>query len=140
MDATWTVLLAEDDALLRETLAEILTRRNYAVVSVRSGTEAIAAAAEHLPDLAILDMMLPGESGFHVAGVIKDLSAGRVPVIMISGNTSAAHRDYALAAGVDTFLAKPFDPDRLLEVADALCPPAPPRVVFRTARRAALTG
>jgi DNA-binding response OmpR family regulator len=131
--------VAEDEALQREALTEFLTRHGYEVLAVGSGSDAVAAVSERLPDLAILDMLLPGESGFHVAGVIKDLSAGRVPVIMISGNTSAAHRDYALAAGVDTFLAKPFDPTRLLELADSLCPPATPRVVFRTERRAALT-
>jgi DNA-binding response OmpR family regulator len=139
MDATRTVLLAEDEALLRETLAALLAQHGYEVVAVGSGTEAVAAAADRMPDLAILDMMLPGESGFHVTRVVKDLSAGRVPVIMMSGNTSAAHRDYALASGVDSFLAKPFDPARLLELIDSLCPPVP-RVVFRAARRAALTG
>jgi DNA-binding response OmpR family regulator len=136
MDLTRTVLLAEDEAILRDTLAVALAHHGYEVVAIGTGTEAIAAAADRLPDLAIIDMLLPGESGFQVTGVVKDLSAGRVPVIMMSGNTSAAHRDYALAAGVDAFLPKPFDPDRLLELADSLCPPVTPRVVFRTARRA----
>src|SRR5436309_3971763 len=86
MDVLRTVLLAEDEAILRETLAEVLTRHGYEVVAVGTGTEAIAAAADRLLDLAVIDMLLPGESGFQVTGVVKDLSAGRVPVIMMSGN------------------------------------------------------
>lgn len=139
MDSARTVLLAEDEATLRDTLAVALADRGYEVVAVGCGAEAAAAAADRLPDLVVVDMLLPGESGFQVAQVVKDLSAGRVPVIMISGNTSPAHRDYALASGVDAFLPKPFDPDALLDLADALCPAAT-RVVIKTARRAALTG
>jgi len=140
LDTPRTVLLAEDEADLRDLLATALRQHGYHVVAVDAGDTAIGWAADHLPDLAVLDMMLPGHSGFRVAEVIKELSAGRVPVIMISGNTSAAHRDYAFASGVDTFLPKPFDPERLAEVADSLCPPAAPRVVFRPGRTAALTG
>jgi DNA-binding response OmpR family regulator len=140
LDTPRTVLLAEDEAELRDLLAATLRQHGYHVVAVDGGDAAIGRASEQTPDLVVVDMMLPGESGFRVAAVVKELSAGRVPVIMISGNTSAAHRDYAFAAGVDTFLPKPFDPDRLIEVADALCPPAGPRAVFQPARRAALTG
>ena len=139
MDTPRTVLLAEDEADLRELLATALRQHGYQVVAVDAGDAAIGWAADRLPDLAVVDMMLPGQSGFRVAEVIKELSAGRVPVIMISGNTSAAHRDYAFAAGVDTFLPKPFDPDRLTKAADSLCPPTAPRVVFRPGRAAALT-
>jgi DNA-binding response OmpR family regulator len=139
MDATRTVLLAEDDEAQREALANLLTRHGCDVVAVGSGTEAVALASYRLPELAVLDMLLPGDSGFQVARALKDLSAGRVPVIMISGHTSAAHRDYALSVGVDAFLAKPIDPTSLFAATDELCPP-PTRVVFRPSRRAALTG
>ena len=140
LDTPRTVLLAEDEADLRDVLATALRQHGYQVIALDAGDTAIGWAADHLPDLAVVDMMLPGQSGFRVAEVIKELSAGRVPVIMISGNTSAAHRDYAFASGVDAFLPKPFDPDRLTRAADSLCPPTAPRVVFRPGRAAALTG
>src|SRR5262245_31025438 len=100
MDTVRTVLLAEDKTSLRDTLATALSRHGFEVVAVGFGTDAITAASGRLPDLAVLDMLLPGESGFQVARFVKDLSADRVPVIMISGHVSAAHRDYALASGV----------------------------------------
>lgn len=135
MDATRTVLLAEDDDTQRDTLVAFLAKHGYEVVAVANGTDALAAAAARLPGLAILDMMLPGESGLRVARAVKDLSDDRVPVIMVSGNASAAHRDYALSVGVDAFLPKPYDPDNLLAAAESLCPPLP-WAVIRPARAA----
>ena len=137
MDGVRTVLLAEDDDSQRESLTALLAHHGYEVTAVATGSEALAAAAARLPGLALLDMMLPGESGFQVARGVKDLSADRVPVIMVSGNASAAHRDYALSVGVDAFVPKPYDPDRLLAAVAALCPPAP-WAVIRPARAAAV--
>jgi DNA-binding response OmpR family regulator len=70
-------------------------------------------------------MMLPGQSGFQITQHLKDLSEGRVVVLMISGNSSAAHRDYASVTGVDRFLAKPFSPAKVMEIVEELCPPKP---------------
>jgi DNA-binding response OmpR family regulator len=120
-----TVLLVEDDLQFREALALVLHRRGYRVLSAPNGQEAFTLVAEQFPDIAILDMMLPGPSGFQITQRLKDQSEGRIIVIMISGNSSAAHRDYAIVTGVDRFLAKPFSPAKVLEIVEELCPPIP---------------
>ena len=125
MSSPRTVLLAEEEAELRDALATVLHRHGYEVVAVGDGAEAAELAARELPDLAVIDMLLPGQSGFRVAELVKLRSDGRVPVVMIAENSSAAHRDYALAAGIDAFLPVPFPLSALATVARALCPPGP---------------
>lgn len=120
-----TVLLVEDNLTLQNALAGCLARWEFRVVTFDCGREALAWLDQHKPDLAILDMMLPKVSGFTLARSIKDRTAERTPVIMISANTSLAHRHYAFASGADRFLTKPFtladleDTIRQLHVMDA---------------------
>jgi DNA-binding response OmpR family regulator len=118
-----TVLLVEDERELSRMFETALRRHGYRVLTAGDGLEAIEIVKSCLPDLVIVDMMLPGASGFQVAQVAKTGSDDRVPVLMISGNDSPAHRDYAALAGVDLFLAKPFALSALTRAADRLCPP-----------------
>ncbi len=120
-----TILLVEDDPVILEAFEFTLQRRGYYVLSARDGDTAMALIAQQLPDIAVLDMMLPGKSGFQITQWLKEQSEAQVFVVMMSGNTSVAHRDYALSAGVDRFLAKPFAIAKLLEAVEGLCPPAP---------------
>jgi two-component system phosphate regulon response regulator PhoB len=120
-----TVLIVEDDQHFREALELVLQRGGYRVLSAADGETAKTLFVEPVPDVAILDMMLPGQSGFQITQHLKEQSEGRIVVIMISGNSSAAHRDYASVTGVDRFLPKPFTPAKVLEVVEELCPPKP---------------
>jgi len=104
----FTVLLVEDDPDLREAFEFTIGRLGYEVIAFESGEKAYDWLESHLPDIAVLDMMLPQPSGFVLAQRVKERSHGAVPVIMMSGNTSLAHRDYAYASGADRFLPKPF--------------------------------
>lgn len=122
MSAQPTVLLVEDDNLLRDALETTLRRRGYRVLSAADGNDAVAAAKKQTPQIAVLDMMLPGQSGFQIAQQLKEMSNGRVFVVMMSGNSSSAHRDYAFASGVDRFLAKPFATSKLLEAIEGIAP------------------
>ena len=74
------------------------------------------------PGIAVLDMLLPGQSGFQITQLLKERTDGQVPVVMISDQTAPAHRDYAFAAGVDRFLEKWLAPTRLLELVESLSP------------------
>jgi DNA-binding response OmpR family regulator len=120
-----TILIVEDDQHFREALELILQRGGYRVLSAADGEVALSMVVEQTPDVAILDMMLPGQSGFQITQRLKEESEGRIVVIMISGNSSVAHRDYASVTGVDRFLPKPFSPAKVLEVVEELCPPRP---------------
>ena len=129
MGTTRTILLVEDDPELREAMEHALERSGYDVRAVSDAREAETALNGGLPCLVITDMMLPGASGFSVIRSVVERSEGQVPVLMISGNSSSAHRDYALAAGANGFLAKPFDLDELISLARMFCPPPHPTAV-----------
>ena len=135
-----TVLLVEDDPDLRDALASALLRQGYEVVTAPDGDRATLLVMTALPDLVVAEMMLPGSSGFSVAQLAKDRSGGRVPVVMLSGHTATAHRDYAFASGVDLFLPKPFAFDALLDAARLLCPQAPAPAAIHVNRPASAAG
>ena len=117
-----TVLLAANDPELQNVLSFELNHRGYHVVTALSGDGAVALADIQLPNLAVVDMLLPGQSGFQLTRLLKERSDGRIPVVMISDQTAPAHRDYAFAAGVDRFLWKWLAPTRLVELVESLCP------------------
>ena len=127
-----TILLVEDEPDLREVIALDLRRRGYDVQLAGDVPEAERLVQQGPPELVVVDMMLPGASGFRVLQLVKERSEGRVPVIMMSGNNSHAHRAYALAAGADAFLAKPFGPEELAEAIAGLCPVTRPEPVAAT--------
>jgi two-component system, OmpR family, response regulator len=132
------VLLVEDNDDLRELMANVLRREGYEVVCTADGVETEQLLQRGLPELAVVDMMLPGSSGFQVTRLVKELSDGRIPVVMMSGNSSPAHCDYAHAAGADAFLSKPFEPSALREIVARLCPNDRPVANTRPLRAAVI--
>ncbi len=125
MELARTVLIVEDEPDLRDALASALLRRGYTVATAGDADTAYDRLGDGLPALVVTDMMLPGASGFEVIRSLKGRPGGdRVPVIMVSENPSKPHRDYALAAGADRFLAKPFALNTLVQAAEELCPAA----------------
>src|SRR5262245_43065825 len=116
MADTKTILLVDDDEDILEAMRAVLEKRGYRVVIAIDGTQGLAAATQELPDLVVVDMMMPSKSGFVVLDCLKNQPGGRIPaVIMITGNTGIRHRAYAEILGVDDYILKPFALDRLLE-------------------------
>jgi DNA-binding response OmpR family regulator len=118
-DPAKTILICEDDANLRKLIRLVLGDR-YAFAEATDGDEAVDLARKIRPDLIVLDLMLPGRSGFDVLGMIRDEAAvDGVPIVVISAWN---HADVAaLGAGADRFLPKPFEADELeAAVADLL--------------------
>jgi DNA-binding response OmpR family regulator len=122
MASQLTVLLVTNEPELLDALGFSLNHQGYHVVPALTGDRAVELLLRQLPDLAVLDMLLPGQSGFQLTRLLKERSDGRVPVVMISDQTAPAHRDYAFAAGVDWFLEKWLAPSRLLQAVEMLCP------------------
>lgn len=122
MRTSRTVLLVEDDVKARQAVSDVLGRRGYEVVATGDGIEGERLLSRGLPGLLLVNMLLPGRSGFHLARLAKEQSDGRVPVIMVSTNGSPVHRDFAFAVGVESFLVKPFFPFELLNAIDGLLP------------------
>jgi DNA-binding response OmpR family regulator len=131
-----TVLVVEDDPDLRDAVEILLVRQGYHVVATGDGFRAVELASRFQVDVALVDLLIPGQSGFQVATELKIRYGEAVRVVVMSGNVSAAHQDYAFAAGAEQFLRKPFTTTQLLDAVAAFCPPPdePVRDVRRTAR------
>ena len=122
MSATRTILLVDDDPEVLTGLGTILRARGYRVLTADDGNLGLALAEREAPDLVIVDMMMPKKSGFLVLEKVKSRPGSAPPVIMITANEGARHRAYAEQLGVDDYLCKPFDMDRLLASVQRLCP------------------
>lgn len=116
-------MVVEDDPDLRDAIERLLTRRGYHVIATGCGLRAVELASQHRVAVAVVDLLLPGQSGFQVTTALKAQHGDAVRVVMLSGIGSAAHRDYALASGAERFLQKPFTASHLLDAVAALCPP-----------------
>ncbi len=136
MSRAHTVLLVEDDPDLRDAVELLLHRKGYHVVSTGDGLRAVELAAAHRVDVALVDLLIPGQSGFQVATELKARHGDGVRVVVMSANDSTAHQDYAIASGAERFLPKPFTTTQLFDTLAAFCPPpdVPPSGTFRTAR------
>ncbi len=129
MSRTRTVLVVEDDPDLRDTIELLLLRRGYHVVSTGDGLRAVQLAGQHPVDVALVDLLIPGQSGFQVTADLKANYGNAVRIVLMSGAASQPQLDYAFAAGAERFLPKPFTVSQLTEAVTALCPlpdnPAP---------------
>jgi DNA-binding response OmpR family regulator len=112
--AAKTVLICEDDSNLR-TLVRLALGEGYRFFEAPDGPSALELARSIRPDLIVLDLMLPGRSGFDVLSDLRRGEDADTPVIVIS---AWSHSDEAaVEAGADRFVAKPFDPDELRDAA-----------------------
>lgn len=105
------ILVADDDADLLDLVAYALGQAGYLVVKARDGNEAVARFRSDGPDLAILDINMPGQTGFDVCAAIRD--AGTVPVMMLTARGEEQDLVRALDLGADDYLTKPFSPRTL---------------------------
>lgn len=102
------VLVADDDPAIVEALLGVLQDGGHDATGVHDGFAALAAARAGLPDVALLDITMPGMSGYDVAREIRGTSSGRPMLIAISASGSASDRMLAAIAGFDHHLSKPF--------------------------------
>ncbi len=105
------ILVADDDFVMRCTMSAVLAEAGYTVVEAEDGPSALALARERLPDLLILDLVMPGMDGFEVCERIRaDAALAETPILVITGleDTSAIHR--AFETGASDFVTKPLSP------------------------------
>ena len=106
------VLVVDDDAEIRKLLGEYLQRNGFRVSLATDGREMRRALEQARPDIVVLDVMLPGDSGLSLC---RDLRAGPgLPVIMLTARAEEIDRILGLEMGADDYLAKPFSPRELL--------------------------
>jgi len=111
------ILLVDDDRDILSAMQIAMEDMDVEILTAQDGNTAVTLAEEHLPDLVVLDMMLPKRSGFLVMEKLKrGKKRGDPPrIIMITGNQGSRHKVYAESLGVDKYLNKPFRMERLLE-------------------------
>lgn len=104
-----TVLLVEDEDNIALALEHLIARQGYRLSRVADGDAAMAAIAEVRPDLVVLDVMLPGSSGYEVCQSIRrDSSLSGIKILMMTARGGEVERRKGLALGADAFLTKPF--------------------------------
>lgn len=112
------LLVVDDEATVRNLLAAALKFAGFGVTSAATAAEAVAAAAEHSPDLVLLDVMLPDLDGFEVVRQLREQRHrrrdGPVPVLFLTARDGQADKITGLSLGADDYVTKPFDLEELI--------------------------
>ncbi len=115
------IVVADDDVDIRELVEFKLTTMGHDVVTVGDGAAAIAACREHRPDLAVLDVMMPGMSGLEAIRVIRaDAELVDIPVILLTARAQESDVETGFDSGADDYVTKPFSPRELGSRVEAL--------------------
>ncbi|MBN2003882.1 MAG: GAF domain-containing protein [Anaerolineae bacterium] len=112
------LLVVDDDSHIRELLVQELTGTGYRVLEAANGVEAISITRANLPDLILLDVMMPDISGFDVTRILKsDVATASIPILILS---IVSDRELGLALGADDYLIKPVESSALLSTVSRL--------------------
>jgi DNA-binding response OmpR family regulator len=121
MPMTGTVLLAEDEPHIVESLRFLLGRAGFDVMVATSGDVALDTALGARPDVLVLDVMMPGMNGFEVLRRLRaEPACAHLPVIVLTAKSQREDRETARAAGADVFMTKPFSNNELVETVSRL--------------------
>src|SRR3984893_5357128 len=122
------LLVVDDDRRIRDLLSRYLQREGYRVTTAQNAADARAKLDGLSFDLLVLDVMMPGETGFEFAKALRKTS--QVPILMLTARAEKESRIAGLEIGADDYVAKPFEPRELsLRIANILkraSPPPPP--------------
>jgi DNA-binding response OmpR family regulator len=120
------ILVVEDERPTLTLIEKTLTAAGYRVTGVLDGIAALKAARADLPDLVLLDLIMPGVDGYGVCALLKRDTTFRAPIAILTGRTSEKDAKAAFEAGADAVLHKPIDRQVLLaKIRELLAGPAP---------------
>ena len=122
------VLVVEDDAHIRLGLSDALRGEGYEVTDCRDGAQALPLIRQRRPDLVVLDVMLPGKSGFDLCRELR-AEKNRTPILMLSAKGQEVDKVVGLELGADDYVTKPFSLRELLARVQALLRRATPGAV-----------
>jgi DNA-binding response OmpR family regulator len=106
---THTVLIADDEPSMLVTLEFLMQREGYHVLLARDGDEALAQLRAHRPDIVLLDVMMPGKTGFEVCQALRaDEALARTKVLLLSAKGRDIDIAQGLGVGADAYMTKPF--------------------------------
>lgn len=126
------IVIVEDDPTLAETLAENLSEEEYEVVTAADGERGLAQIRANLPDLIVLDIMLPVLDGLSVCRIIrKDPTTSHIPIIMLTARGTEVDKIVGLESGADDYIVKPFGLGEFLARVRAVMRRAPGRATVQ---------
>jgi two-component system alkaline phosphatase synthesis response regulator PhoP len=109
------ILVVDDEPHIVTMLKSRLTANGYEVITAVDGQEALEKARNEIPELVILDLMLPRLDGFKVCRMLKfDEKYRHIPVIMFSARAQKSDQEMGMETGADAYVVKPFRPEELL--------------------------
>lgn len=111
------ILIADDEASLRFLISEILKINEYEIYEADNGTLALELANRIAPDLLILDVKMPGMSGYEVVKEYKK-SGHNAKIIMLTAEDKSRDKDAGYSSGTDYYMIKPFNPYDLLDLVE----------------------
>lgn len=106
------IAIVEDEVLVREELSDVLAKNGYKVTAIDNFTEAVNTLIDIKPDLVLLDLGLPGISGYQICRDLKNGSS--IPVVVLTSQDQLKDELHALELGADEFITKPYRVERLL--------------------------
>ncbi|AOE50868.1 Hpt domain-containing protein [Kangiella sediminilitoris] len=114
-DRVPTVMVVDDSITVRKVTARLLQRHQYQVMAAKDGVDAITQLHDDVPDVMLLDIEMPRMDGFELATIMRhDERLKNVPIIMITSRTGEKHRERAEEIGVNEYLGKPYNEEKLL--------------------------
>jgi len=130
------ILLVEDEANILEAIGFILSRDGWEVLGHGKGETALAEIERVAPDILVLDVMLPGRSGFDILRELRGQpETASLPVLLLTAKGQARDREQAMALGANAFLTKPFSNDELVATVRSLANGSAPRAAAGDDRR-----
>jgi DNA-binding response OmpR family regulator len=118
---TPTVLVADDERDVRDLISFKLEQAGYRVVVVDDGATALVSAIAEPPDIAVLDVMMPGMTGVDVCRALREHEqTAHVPVILLTARVQESDVQMGFASGADDYVTKPFSPRELLSRVQAV--------------------
>lgn len=120
-DRVPTVMVVDDSITVRKVTARLLQRHQFQVMTAKDGVDAITQLHDDIPDVMLLDIEMPRMDGFELATIIRhDERLKHIPIIMITSRTGEKHRERAEEIGVNQYLGKPYNEDKLLSTIDEM--------------------
>ena len=111
-----TIMVVDDSVTVRKVTTRLLEREGYNVITAKDGVEALQILQDETPDVMLLDIEMPRMDGFELAKNLRTSQRwGGLPIIMITSRTGDKHREHAKSLGVNQYMGKPFQEDKLLE-------------------------
>ncbi|MFA7291721.1 MAG: response regulator [Rhodocyclaceae bacterium] len=115
------ILVVDDSPTERHVMVELLTKNGYQVVTAESGEEGVIKAKAELPDLVIMDVVMPGLNGYQATRTLtRDEDTKNIPVLMCTSKGQETDKIWGLRQGAQDYLVKPVNPEELLAKIAAL--------------------